>query len=109
MEVGLSFTACMSNDELDKRIADAMRGYFDLKRDMALLKKKLEHTRKETGETIDFFYDPARNLACAAEILQLHHGRRDMSRLLRRAEVLASGDGRTSMGYQAKESDSAEH
>jgi hypothetical protein len=42
----------------------------------------------------NFFYDPRQNVSCAAELVRLHHGRRDMARHLQFAEVLASGDRR---------------
>ena len=97
----------MNDQEVDKRIADAIRSYFDLKRDLALLKKTLEQARKETGQAIDLFYDPGRNVDHAAEILRLHHGRRDMSRLLHRAEVLAGGEGRGPLATPSKDAASA--
>lgn len=93
-EAGMVSDARMDDADVDKRIADAMRAYFGLKHETALLKKKLEGTRKETGQTIDFFYDPRQNVSCAAELVRLHHGRRDMARHLQFADVLASGDRR---------------
>ena len=95
----------MTDEELDKRIADTMRAYFDLKRVMALLKRTLEHARKEAGQTIEVFYDPGRNVAYASEIVRLHHGRRDMSKLLSRVEELARGERSRTVATPSAEND----
>lgn len=84
----------MNGGDVDRRIAQAIRRYFDLRSEAAHLRKRLEEARGAAGEDIAAFYDPGRNAAHAAEILSLHHVRREMAKLMEAAEMLAAEEGR---------------
>ena len=84
----------MNDADADRRIAQAMRRYFDLRRELADLKRKLEEARTASGEDIASFYDPGHNASQAAQILRLHHVRREMAKLMQAAQTLVSEEGR---------------
>jgi hypothetical protein len=79
----------VENELSEKGLVEVMRRYFEMKDEVSIITKELEALRIATGEAMEIFYRPVKDMAHFPALLRSHSLKRDMARLMLLAEKIA--------------------